>query len=824
MLEAQRDDVRRSLSTLFDPGDVFELRAFNVQRKASWRPTTEYGFFNDFETAADAAVEASVFGATGVFVTLNPCNTALLARSANHFSRAEKGNSAKDKDITRRHWLPVDIDPTRPAGISSTDVEKEAARAVMKGVVKWLQRLGWADPIIGDSGNGYHLLYRIDWPTDDKDIVSKCLEALSLWSDTDMVKIDTVVHNPSRIWKLYGTTVRKGDNIEERPHRVARLLHIPPEGCKPLSKAAVKRLLATVPKVPAGNASRAQKNRREALDLWLSQRDWEIGEGVAWKNKGRKWILKVCPWNDEHTDESAFVIQFNDTGKVVAGCHHEGCKGKNWDDLVEEHGDPWQRKRRDNTDNANATPQRGWALGQQLPLTDMGNAHRFRRLHEGTSCFVGDQGVWRVYNGIRWERDHVYAVETKAMATVRSIHSEALVLGDPDEAEKTLKWYHRSQAAARVGAMITLARSACAQVICAFDQDDLMFNTRSGTLVLDEKGAGIVERRHDRSDLITHVADVQYDAAETCPTWDRFCLEFMDGDPEMVDYIQAIAGSCLTGLTNAQELYFFVGVGANGKSTFLTTLQKILGTYARQAAPDLLTTAHGTNAGHPTSVADLLGARLVVAAEVERGSKINEVRVKQLTGEDVQKGRFMRQDWFEFKPTHKIFVAANHKPMISGSDEGIWRRIRLIECSRYFSEEERDVNLQAKLLAERNGILNWLIEGALKFLAGDVSVPTKVLASTREYRTDNDILGEFIQTFCALGVREEILAKRLYDFYGSFCEESGDRPVKRRTFNAILDERGFGSRRDGRGLFRTGISIRPLTSPVPTENATWGDA
>ena len=103
-------------------------------------------------------------------------------------------------------------------------------------------------------------------------------------------------------------------------------------------------------------------------------------------------------------------------------------------------------------------------------------------------------------------------------------------------------------------------------------------------------------------------------------------------------------------------------------------------------------------------------------------------------------------------------------------------------------------------------------------------MPMKVLASTREYRTDNDILGEFIQTFCALGVREEILAKRLYDFYGSFCEESGDRPVKRRTFNAILDERGYGRRRDGRGLFRTGISIRPLTSPVPTENVAWGDA
>ena len=192
----------------------------------------------------------------------------------------------------------------------------------MRGVIKWLQRLGWADPIIGDSGNGYHLLYRIDWPAEDRDVVSRCLEALSLWSDTDAVKIDTVVHNPSRIWKLYGTAVRKGDNIEDRPHRVARLLRVPAGGCKPLSKAAVKRLLDTVPKAPAGNVPKVQKKRREALDLWLSQRDWEIGEGVEWKNKGRKWILDVCPWNDEHTDGAAFIIQFNDTGNVVAGCHH----------------------------------------------------------------------------------------------------------------------------------------------------------------------------------------------------------------------------------------------------------------------------------------------------------------------------------------------------------------------------------------------------------------------------------------------------------------------------------------------------------------------
>jgi hypothetical protein len=217
-------EILRALALLAERGPVIELRLLDVHGRGQRIPATMSGYFDDFKLLAD---NASRYGAAakGVYVTLNPVNPALLARASNRVRTAGKNDSlTSDADITKRRWLPIDLDPVRPSGISSTDQEHSLAVERAFQIRKVLRQEGWPDPIVGDSGNGAHLLYRVELPTNDNEMVKRCLQALAGRFDDDQVKIDQKVFNPARIWKLYGTVSRKGDDTSERPHRLARIL------------------------------------------------------------------------------------------------------------------------------------------------------------------------------------------------------------------------------------------------------------------------------------------------------------------------------------------------------------------------------------------------------------------------------------------------------------------------------------------------------------------------------------------------------------------------------------------------------------------------
>jgi len=220
-------EVLRTLELLAEPRQVIELRLLEVQGQGQRMPTTMSGYFDDFKLLAN---NASKYGgiAKGVYVTLNPVNPALLARACNRLRTAGKNDPlTTDRDITKRRWLPIDLDPVRPSAISSTEAEHSLAVDRAFQIREALREAGWPDPIVGDSGNGAHLLYRVELPTGDNELVKRCLQALARRFDDDLVKIDQAVFNPARIWKLYGTVSRKGDSIPERPHRLARIRETP---------------------------------------------------------------------------------------------------------------------------------------------------------------------------------------------------------------------------------------------------------------------------------------------------------------------------------------------------------------------------------------------------------------------------------------------------------------------------------------------------------------------------------------------------------------------------------------------------------------------
>ena len=314
------EGIRRAVNLLMEPGSTHEVRAPGT------RQGTVSGYFDDPNRLAQAAAKLSG-RAAGTYVTLNPVKEALLARAANRTVPYARYTTA-DKDITRRCWLPIDFDPVRPAGISSTDEEHAASVQRARICQKFLAETAFPDPILADSGNGAHLLYRIDLPNEDEStaLVRCCLEAIALRFSDSVVEVDLKTFNASRIWKLYGTFAAKGDATPERPHRLARLLAVPPR-VEVVSRDLLEKLAALAPNPAKGQPSSGPTTSGFDLESWIKEHELDVLGPHPWQG-GRKWIIKVCPWDREHS-RSAFVVQFGN-GAIAAGCHHDSCQGNDW--------------------------------------------------------------------------------------------------------------------------------------------------------------------------------------------------------------------------------------------------------------------------------------------------------------------------------------------------------------------------------------------------------------------------------------------------------------------------------------------------------------
>jgi putative DNA primase/helicase len=337
-----RAQIERSLKFFMSLSAVAEIRGLGVSSRDFQRPHTAYGYFDDPRKAAEAAF---TLGRTdgNVYVLLNPVNSALLARATNRIKVAERSSTASDADIIRRQLVLLDFDPTRPSGISSTEDEKEAARQKALAVRQHLAELGWPNPIFADSGNGYHLLYRVDLPNDAEStaLVKSFLVALDAVHGEEQVKIDTSVHNAARIVKLYGTVARKGDHTSERPHRKSLILELPEQlGLVPgeLIRHVAGMLPPRPPKAPAPTAA------RKVLDIepWLSDHGLEAQRVKPWQ--GGTLIVIDCPFNEDHRG-SYHVEQFPN-GAISAGCLHKSCDGNDWDALRDRVEPGWRKRPR----------------------------------------------------------------------------------------------------------------------------------------------------------------------------------------------------------------------------------------------------------------------------------------------------------------------------------------------------------------------------------------------------------------------------------------------------------------------------------------------
>ncbi len=325
MQKPNKQAIADAIRLIVGPGQVTELRALEASLDGKW-PATYSGYFDDADKLADAV--GTIRTAKGIYFTPNPVDPDLIARAANRIRKTPKGESTQDTNIVSRKWLLVDVDSQRASGISASQAELDAAVQRARDVFSWLRGEGWPDPICAQSGNGAHLMYRIDLPAEDDGVVQNCLVDLAARFDDDAVKVDTSVFNPSRIWKLYGTWACKGDSTEERPHRIAKVTFTPSE----VVTVSDELLSALSKQAPAPEqptlCSRQTGGHLEAFDVpgFLQRHGLEVDgphDFSGKQGKGIKWTFRISPMCD-HDDDGPHLIQ-HASGAVTAGCHHNSC-------------------------------------------------------------------------------------------------------------------------------------------------------------------------------------------------------------------------------------------------------------------------------------------------------------------------------------------------------------------------------------------------------------------------------------------------------------------------------------------------------------------
>jgi putative DNA primase/helicase len=455
----------------------------------------------------------------------------------------------------------------------------------------------------------------------------------------------------------------------------------------------------------------------------------------------------------------------------------------------------------------------------RFPSTDLGNAERFALRYGQDVRYVPAWDKWIVWSGKQWKIDDLKRVDRFAQVTVRAIYREAQDEADMDRRKALAEHAKKSEAHARKVALLDHAKSLPEIPITPtdLDTDPYLLNVQNGTL--DLRSGEL--REHRREDLITKLAHASFDPTAKCPLYDTF-FEKVQPDATVRDLIWRLDGSCLAGVVRDHVFPIHYGSGRNGKGVHTNTLLHVLGDYARQVPTELLMAKKGDV--HPTDKTTLFGIRFAAAVESEEGKSLNVGFVKQMTGGDRISARRMREDFWEFDPTHKIQLSTNHRPVIRETKDAIWERVLLIPWDVKIPSEHQDKQLGEKLKLEADGILLKLVQHCLAWQQDGLKIPERVRAATTEYRDDMDVLGEFVNTWCIEDAKTSSGASRIYDMYKNWAEDGGEYVMSQTAFGRQLGERGFIKERcsrTGRIVWK-GLRVRTSdddltvnTSPMP---------
>lgn len=439
-------------------------------------------------------------------------------------------------------------------------------------------------------------------------------------------------------------------------------------------------------------------------------------------------------------------------------------------------------------------------------FTDLTNAELFVKAYRDRIRYCMAWKKWLIWDENAWRPDDTGEIFALCKDFLRGLYLQVAMIGDHKRAVEMATHVIKSESLRRRQAMVETASYERRVRITPkdVDKEPFLLNVRNGTI--DLTTGTLHESMKEK--YITKCAAVVYDKSASCPVWTTFLLRIMDGNARLIYFLQKAVGWALTGDMSEQVMFILYGSGANGKSTFLNAIMDIFGEYAMSTQTETFMRKNGNVMSN--DIARLRGARFVTTVEAEEGRRLSEPLIKQVTGQDVLTARFLYGEYFDFLPTFKIFMATNHKPVIKGNDLGIWRRIRLVPFTVTIPYEERDPDLMKKLQAERAGILNWMIEGCLRWQRERLGEPEEVRAATGEYQEEMDLIGSFLAECCIQDASGylRVTSAELYREYLAWCEKNSERPYAQRIFAMHLQNKGIQKERTNKARGWVGIALR----------------
>lgn len=439
-------------------------------------------------------------------------------------------------------------------------------------------------------------------------------------------------------------------------------------------------------------------------------------------------------------------------------------------------------------------------------LTDLGNAEYFSRYYAGKIKHCSQMDKWLIWDGRRWAVDGSSQITVLAGKCVRSMYDCLSTIDDDDQRKKLFKHAMKSEDANKLSSMVKLARGMLAVSVDELDQDPWLLNCPNG--IIDLRTGKLAP--HDPAKNMTKMINAEYDPDAECPVFDGFISSVFSDNQNIVGFMRRFLGYCLTGDTREQQFVIAWGaMGRNGKGTLLNLISDIMADYAKTTPTEVL---YSKKFDKPSNdIARLAGARFVLASEGEKGKRFDEPLIKKMTGQDILAARFLYRETFEFMPQFKLILMTNDKPVASEDDAALWARIQLVPFTRRFDGDNQDKSLKNRLRepAEMAGILQWLIRGCLEWQQGGLRPPEEVVHATREYRSENDKLKDWMDECCVLGMDSVESLKKLYKNYQAWSLENGEKFIMiYRNFSTALEKKGLGKYVGGHNITKIrGIAL-----------------
>lgn len=446
--------------------------------------------------------------------------------------------------------------------------------------------------------------------------------------------------------------------------------------------------------------------------------------------------------------------------------------------------------------------------GKMYSFDDTGNAERFTDVFGKKIRYNHTTKSWMYFDGRKWNFDTTGAIHRMCDETVENMGKDLILYVQAAEDEKKaeeakksfMKHIKTTRSSKSKAAMVKESEQRLPIENKDLDLHQMLLCTPNGTLNLC---TGELQP-HKLDDFITKIAKCEYTDHADHPLWDKFLDEIFAGDKELIKYMQKAIGYSLTGSVKEQCLFFCYGNGNNGKSTFLEAISDAIGNYAMNINPESFMAKNNNNSASG-DIARLKGARFVTSAEPEQGAKLSESLVKQLTGSAIITAREIYEKTFEFEPEFKLWMSMNYKPVIRGTDDGIWRRIRLVPFTVKIPDEKKDLNLKFKLRQELPAIFNWAVEGCLLWQREGLKIPQAVFNASKDYKGEMDVVGSFLETCCMLDTGEET-GRDLYQAFVTWAKENNEYEMSSRKFGTEMMKKFESRKSNGEKLYK-GVSI-----------------